>query len=183
MDSNAILILVISALVTAATVGIVKFWGKALNSGIKTVIRAYLLVGSNNQGRSPTDISLAESEYRATVTATIDALKERISLLEKWKLEALELEKRVNELEETGKLLAKLGQDKDTEALKINAELEITKKELAIKLEAIKELEKSLDVAQKLVLSLKSEIEENKAKTLDNNLKIEALIHQAKNNE
>lgn len=151
----------------------VKFWGKILSHWLSIL---FVTLGA---GTSVARNRQADEEYQRTIMATIDALKERISLLEKWRQEAKALEDRVAQLEDQIRLLRLAGLAKDDEIFKLSEELRIVKQELRLKENDIRDLVSKLETEKVRGEDLRADLKEALAVQADNELKIGALLHHS----
>jgi predicted RNase H-like nuclease (RuvC/YqgF family) len=169
--SGWIIGLIVTAAVTAVVTGVLKFWGRGIVLALRSSYTAVSLGAMLERNR------IAEQEYRDTITATIEALKEKIELLEKWREEARVLEVRVAELEEHVDQLRKDSAAKSEEISRAEMALAEAKKKLAERDTSIFSLQEQLEVQKEKVAALKIELAERKAVIADNQLKIAALLH------
>lgn len=162
MIPDWVLIAVVGAVTTALLGVLIKLWGSYFK---KLVVKVFFTIEDDINQKS-------EEDYRIIMSSTVAALKERIFLLEKWKDEAVSLDKRVDELEGVLIVLKNQKDTSEAELTLIRLQLDSTKEELKKKEAAIQSLRTELDSAYKI-------ISDNQSSMADNAQKIQALLHQA----
>jgi chromosome segregation ATPase len=160
-----LLTLIVTTIISSVVAGFLKVWGREIARFLKTLLAA--VTWNTNMDRN----MKSEEEYRLTTSATMEALKEKIGLLEKWRGEARDLELRVDELEKRVRILRRESLAKEDEIIKATEELIQAKRALSQKELDITNLKASLNAERDNVTELK-------ALVADNHLKIEALLHQ-----